>query len=124
MKESTEITELMADVREQVLYMKELGVELMNTTESTSLSADLGNMPEEISNGEYSQATVVEVVRPPEKQDAPMTRLSRLLDLPSLSNRTMVRSDNLKIELIEPPKQRHTEAALADAMEAFEKCYR
>ena len=73
-------------------------------------------MPEEISNGEYSQATVVEVVRPPEKQDAPMTRLSRLLDLPSLSNRTMVRSDNLKIELIEPPKQRHTEAALADAL--------
>lgn len=87
-----EISELIADVREQVLYMQELGVDV--------LSADLVDEPSskfkvQSSGSEEKNIRLDSVVKPPvPKPEMPVKqRTSRLSSLPSLAKRATVQSD-------------------------------
>jgi uracil-DNA glycosylase family 4 len=106
MKESSEISALIADVREQVVYFKELGVELLDVKIA---EADATEMVDVV-----RPATVTKVVTdvtpadeiPRDLPDLPINlprvdiprpnlkKHSKLSGLPSLANRTPVRNGN------------------------------
>ena len=85
--ENTEITELIADVREQVLYLQELGVGALDV-DFPSLSVESGNLRVESAEASSQAAAPIpgtnfktEVSKPAESRPAG----SRLASLPSLS---------------------------------------
>ena len=85
--ENTEITELIADVREQVLYLQELGVGALDV-DFASLSVESGNLRVESAEASSQAAAPIpgtnfktEVSKPAESRPAG----SRLASLPSLS---------------------------------------
>ncbi|MEP6788598.1 MAG: uracil-DNA glycosylase [Acidobacteriota bacterium] len=86
MQKATEITELVADIREQVLYLQELGVDTfdVNLPERTVESGEL-----RVESKEPSRPAVAipEINIPKSKPVEPRLAGSRLAELPSLSKR-------------------------------------
>ncbi len=90
MAQSVELTNLIADVREQVLYLQELGVGALDVkvesrewrVEGGDPNSDISNLRSEISN--FNANTRSEISKPAETRSAGQ---SRLASLPSLSKR-------------------------------------
>jgi uracil-DNA glycosylase family 4 len=112
MTKSTEISELIADVREQILYTQEIGVELLNV----GLSAREAD--EEQLESIIPPAGEEVVISP--RLELPKTlekKPSRLSALPSLSKRMPYISQNGSTETIkEEPQKEKTAPMTADAL--------
>jgi uracil-DNA glycosylase family 4 len=106
MNETNEISELIADVREQVVYFKELGVELLDVKMAEVDSAEVVdvNKPATATRVEAHATPVDEILR--DLPDLPINvprvnvpksnlkKQSKLSGLPSLANRAPVRNGN------------------------------
>src|ERR1043165_9138550 len=91
-----EVSSLVSDVHEQLAYYRELGVELLDvemaeavsaqqvTLNAEGVSPNVGAIPSELPNAPIT------VTREQEKPN--LKRTSKLLGLPSLSNRASVRT--------------------------------
>jgi hypothetical protein len=106
MTDTNEISELIADVREQVVYFKELGVELLDVKMDEFDAAEMADVktPMGANNAETNVPSVDEIPRDlPDltinlpRVDMPKPNLkkqSKLSGLPSLANRAPVRNGN------------------------------
>src|SRR6478672_8423741 len=101
MKDTNEISELIADVREQVIYFKELGVELLDVTMAEAGAGSATADKSTTTGAARADATPNAVAIPRDLPDVPMAapiemskpnvkRPSKLAGLPSLSKRTPV----------------------------------
>src|SRR6478672_2648650 len=98
MKDTNEISELIADVREQVIYFKELGVELLDVTMAEAGAGSATADKSTTTGAARADATPNAVAIPRDLPDVPMAapiemlkpnvkRPSKLAGLPSLSKR-------------------------------------
>src|ERR1700742_4594199 len=90
MTKPSEISELIADVREQILYAQELGIELLKADVSTPHAVET-----------QSEPTIPQIIGEPpvvlprvEMPKVAEKKPSRLSALPSLTNRTQYTSQN------------------------------
>lgn len=106
MAENDEISDLVADIREQVLFMRELGVdaidaELLSVAEPQMRAAERASDRPLSSSLPPAVSVLPPIARPVEKKAEPVKPgVSRLSTLPSLSNRP-----NPKRTTISPPPQ-------------------
>src|SRR5580765_5329052 len=119
MTKPSEITELIADVREQVLYMQELGVERLGQKASVEFTVPQAAVVNSANEPAVPTRFVPDAV--PAAAAAPASkRPSRLTSLPSLSSRPAAerRSVTVKTEtsLEAGPATIVPEASLAEAL--------
>jgi uracil-DNA glycosylase family 4 len=107
MSQQTEISELIAEVREQVLYMKELGVELLGQKATKELAAATAGRQEVSTEHPMQTERFVPKATPETAAKPASKRPSRLSAMPSLTSR--------------PPSERRPVAATTEPSASIER---
>jgi len=109
MKNISEFTDLLADVREQLVYYKELGVEMLDVSMTPAAEVAVGRHLHQIANAKAKPQETAAIVREvPEIQiiaksepaSPTVKRPSRLAALPSLSNRVSVKANGNSVQKV------------------------
>jgi len=120
MNKEIEISELIADVREQVLYMQELGVDLLGHKAAVELDAMKTEVAKAATAPVVQERFVPDAVPTPAAAAPATRRPSRLTTLPSLSSRPAAErrsiADATDASPAPEPAKRGSEPSLSEAL--------